>query len=96
MPMLLLFLLVFMGSVDDADGAKILSIPGPSPSHVLYFNILSERLTSKGHEVHMLMPEGTPPQVREEDLRSEQILYDKTLEQITTSGSLIRDFFHFF
>ena len=80
MPMLLLFLLVFVCSGGGADGAKILSIPGPSPSHVLYFNILAERLTNKGHEVHMLMPEGTPPQVREEDLRSEHILYDNTWE----------------
>ena len=82
MPMCLLFLLVFMcgGDVSGADGAKILSIPGPLPSHMWYFNILSERLTSKGHEVHMLMPEGTPPQVRKDDRRSEHIIivHDKT------------------
>ena len=76
MPMWLLFLFVFLccGSGGGADGAKILSIPAPSPSHVWYFNILSEHLTSRGHEVHMLMPEGIPPQVREEELRSDHLL----------------------
>ena len=81
MPMQLLFMLVFLcsGGAGDAEGAKILSIPAPSPSHVWYFNILSEHLTSRGHEVHMLMPEGTPPQVREEELRSEHLLvHEKT------------------
>jgi len=45
------------------EGAKVLVIPTPVPSHMLYCNAISEALLARGHDMHFLVPDGIPRQV---------------------------------